>query len=110
MKITFQTGKMEKACSRQETMRKTYGNLASRLKQRLTELVAAETLADISHLPPARCHELTGERSGQFAVKLDANYRLIFRPDHAPIPSREDGGIDLARVTEICILEIVDYH
>lgn len=101
---------MHKACSQRATMQKTYGKLASRLRQRLMELYAAETLADISHLPPARCHALTGNRAGQFAVDLGSNYRLIFRPDHAPVPRRDDGGIDLSQVTEICILEIADYH
>lgn len=73
-------------------------------------IVRCETLAEISHLPPPRCHELEGQRAGQFAVDIDKNYRLIFTPDHDPVPRKDDGGIDLAQVTEITILEITDYH
>ncbi len=36
--------------------------------------------------------------------------RLLFIPADDPIPSKKDGGIDLARVTEIEIIEIEDTH
>jgi proteic killer suppression protein len=36
--------------------------------------------------------------------------RLVFEPDHDPIPTLEDGGIDQSAVTRIKILEVVDYH
>jgi proteic killer suppression protein len=49
-------------------------------------------------------------RHGQFAVDLKYPYRLIFLPANKPIPVDINGGIDLTRVTEIEILEIVDYH
>ena len=50
-------------------MEKHFGaKKAGKLKQRLMELGAADTLADISHLPPARCHELTGKDAGTFSV------------------------------------------
>ena len=74
------------------------------------ELRAADTLADISTLPPARCHQLSGDRAGQFAVDVRHPFRLIFEPAHDPVPRKEDGGIDLTRVTAIRILEVTDYH
>ncbi len=83
---------------------------ARKLQQRLAELKAADTLSDISHLPPPRCHALTGNRTGQFSVDLDHPYRLLFIPADDPIPYKEDGGIDLALVTEIEIIEIEDTH
>lgn len=110
MEISFNSRKLHKACSQQAAMQKAYGQLATKLRQRLMELYAATTLAEISHLPPPRCHELEGQRAGQFAVDLDGNNRLIFAPDHDPVPRKDDGGIDLAQVTEITILEITDYH
>jgi len=36
--------------------------------------------------------------------------RLIFAVHHDPLPRKDDGGIDMQRVTAIMILEIVDYH
>lgn len=83
---------------------------AEKLQQRLMELRAADALSDMSHLPPARCHELTGNRTGQFSVDLEQPLRLLFVPINHPIPLREDGGIDKGRVTEIEIIEITDTH
>jgi len=34
----------------------------------------------------------------------------VFGVANDPVPRREDGGIDLERVTAIRILEVVDYH
>lgn len=59
---------------------------------------------------PGECHVLTGDRAGQYATSISANYRLIFIPDHDPLPMLPDGGTDRARVTAIRILEVVDYH
>lgn len=68
-------------------------------------------MADVSRLPPPRCHALTGDRAGQFAVTTTQQYRLIFEPANVPIPVLEDGGIDLAEITAIRILEVdIDYH
>lgn len=74
------------------------------------ELRAADTLADISTLPPARCHQLSGDRAGQFAVDVQHPFRLIFEPAHDPVARKDDGGIDLTRVTAVRILEVTDYH
>jgi proteic killer suppression protein len=74
------------------------------------ELKAADTLSDISHLPPARCHEMTGNRAGQFSVDLEHPYRLLFVPANAPIPCPEGGGFDREQVTEIEIIEVADTH
>lgn len=78
--------------------------------QRMMELLAAETLADISKLPPARCHELTGNRKGQLSVDLEHPYRLLFIPADDPIPKREEGGLDWAAVIKVKIIEFTDTH
>ncbi len=90
--------------------RKLGADNAKRLKQRMMELQAAISLEEISHLPPTRLHELTDNRAGQFSVDLSQQFRLIFEPNHAPVPKLDDGGIDLAGVVSITIVEIVDYH
>ena len=83
---------------------------AAKLKQRMMELGAAEALSVITHLPPPRCHELTGKDAGTFSVDLDHPYRLLFVPADDPIPVCEDGGIDRKQVREIEIVEIKDTH
>ncbi|KFZ44143.1 killer suppression protein [Smithella sp. SC_K08D17] len=111
MKIYFKTGKLQKICSQEREMTKYLGTKkAGKLKQRLMELGAAETLADISHLPPARCHELTGKDAGTFSVDLEHPYRLLFISADDPVPLLADGGIDRKQVKEIEIIEIKDTH
>ena len=93
-------------------LQRVYGlQKAKKIGQRLYELSAAETLADLSHLPPQRCHLLSGDRADQFAVDTIHPYRLIFKPEQHPIPTLSDGGIDRTQITAICILEVdIDYH
>jgi proteic killer suppression protein len=109
--VYFSRTKMQNACSSEKAMRAEWGDhIAKKLKHRLAELAAADSLADIPHHPPARCHELGGDRKGQLSVDLVHPYRLIFVPDNDPVPRREDGGLDRASVTRVLILEVADTH
>lgn len=83
---------------------------AAVIMSRLSQLVAADNLAMMGSLPPARCHELIGNRAGQFAVSLKEPYRLVFEPAAKPVPRTRDRGIDRAKVTEIVIVGVVDCH
>ena len=84
--------------------------MAEKIQQRLAELQAAVTLADMRDLPGARCHELKKNLAGKLAVDLVHPDRLIFSPDHAPSPKLPDGGLDWQQVTKIVIEGIGDYH
>ena len=84
--------------------------MAEKLKSRLAVLSNARALADVPSTPPERCHPLRGEREGQYAVVLVHPRRLVFAPNHEPIPRKDDGGIDLDKVTAITIVDVVDYH
>ena len=112
MEVSFASRAMQKACSSDEDMRKKWGpQIARKLQQRLWELSsAAETLADLAHLPGARCHELKGDRSGQLSVDLVHPHRLILTPDHHPTPVKPDGGLDRTKVTKVLVLEVCDPH
>ena len=83
---------------------------AAKLKQRITEFQAFDSLADASSLPGIRCHELSADRKGQLAVDLVHPYRLIFLPNHDPLPTKADGGLDWKLVTGIVVVEVVDDH
>ena len=109
MLIYFKTHKLQKICNKEnEAVKKLGLKMARKLQQRLMELSAAPCLDDISQLPPPKCHQLTGNRTGQFSVDLDQPYRLIFIPANNPIPEKKDGGLDLAKIDSIEILTIVD--
>ncbi len=79
------------------------------IRRRLAVLQAAPTLAQLVGVP-GRPHALTGDRMGQFALDLRGPYRLVFEPDHHPLPELATGGLDRAQVTRIRILAIEDYH
>jgi len=66
---------------------------AKRLRLQLARLDAAVSVADMS-LPAWHLHPLKGEFEGYWSVKVDQNWRLIFRFE----------GKDAVRV------DYVDYH
>jgi proteic killer suppression protein len=111
MDIAFRDDKLRTTCN---TLREARGRLgtvmAKKLFQRLDELRAANTLADMRSIPAAHCHELTGDRKGQLAVDLKQPYRLIFVVANDPVPRKEDGGLDWQKVTAIEIVKWEDYH
>ncbi len=65
MRIFFKTKTLQKTCSEAKEAIKRLGTKRGlKLQQRMMELQAAATLADISRVPPARCHELKKNRKG----------------------------------------------
>ncbi len=111
MDVYFNSKKLSKTLQSEKELNMAYGvENAKKIKQRLVELKASPNLKEVQNLPMARCHELSGNKKGQFAVDVKHPYRLIFEPAHVKVPRKEDGGIDLARVTEIRVLSIEDYH
>jgi len=92
-------------------MLKTFGKkTAGKLKLRLGVMRQAKCLDDVPKDIPDRCHQLTGNHDERFAVILHDNKRLVFEPDHDPMPRKEDGGIDLTKVTTVKFRGVVDYH
>ena len=111
MLIYFKTRKLQKICSEQnEAVKKLGSKMALKLQQRMMELSAAQCLDDVSKLPPARCHQLKGNRSGQFSIDLDHPYRLIFIPIGNPKAEENGSSLDLAEIVEIEIIDIIDTH
>ena len=111
MDIYFKYKKLQKACNSKQESIKEWGSVtAKKVRQRLSELLAADSLSEISHLPPPRLHQLNGDREGQFAVDLQHPYRLVFEPADKPVSQNNLGGIDKRKVTAILIIEVEDYH
>lgn len=110
IEISWSRQKLEKTCSDDRQGSKHWGaDHWKLLTKRLVALLGAPTLADMEGVP-GNCHQLRADRGGQFAVHLWGSYRLIFEPDHDPVPRLDDGGIDRTKVTQIKIKEVVDYH
>jgi proteic killer suppression protein len=110
MDLDFSSKKLRRQMGSAAELKKVFGQLATPIQMRIGVLANAPTLADVPRTPPVRCHELKMNLAGRFAVVLKDNWRLIFRPNHQPVPTKEDGGIDPSRVTAIVIDAVDDYH
>ena len=69
----------------------SFGDQATR---RLVYLDNAESLRDLSELRSNRLESLSGDRAGQYSIRVNRQWRICFRWG-------EDGP---------CEVEIVDYH
>jgi proteic killer suppression protein len=86
MEIAFEAERLARLCSTGAALDQKYGTAcAKRLRQRLQELEAVESLADMVF---GRPHELKGDRAGEVSVDLVHPLRLIFRPTAQPPPRR----------------------
>ncbi len=98
MDITYNNKKIEKICTDEKVAERTYGSeMANKIQQRINEISAADTIEMMIQFHIGRCHPLTNNRKGQYAVDLVHPYRLIF----------EKIG-DIIQIANI--VEIVDYH
>jgi toxin HigB-1 len=108
MDVAFGSKGLKDLCEQSKAAQRKLGTAsAGKLRSRLADLVAAKAVTD---LVAGRPHPLKGDRAGQFALDLSAGQRLVFEPDHDPIPTRDDDAIDWARVTKVRIVLIGDYH
>lgn len=104
----FRSAQLRKSMNDGRELKRRYGSRGAKIRQRLDEFAAAQTLEDTRRLRAARCHELKGDRAGSLAVDIGHPFRLVFRP--ADPVYTEDGGLDWQQVTAIVIEAIVDYH
>jgi proteic killer suppression protein len=88
---------------------KAYGERQARkIMKRISVLRTAASIREVPTAPPDRCHALTGDRAGQYAVDLEHPYRLVFRPYMDP-PSGTS-SVNRSSVTSIEIVTVEDYH
>lgn len=71
--------------------------MAEKIHQRIDEIAAADTVEIMIRFRIGRCHALSSNRKGQYAVDLIHPYRLVFE--------KVGDAIQVAK-----ILEIVAYH
>ena len=107
MILTYSSKKLEKICTNEKEMRKQRGDVAKRLRLRINALEAFATLGKVVENDPLGAwHPLHGDREGQWAGKLSANYRLIIIP-------QSGGSIEIVEVlqaTDAKVQDIEDYH
>lgn len=69
-------------------------DLVDRIRNVLTALVLANSVASLRSLPGWRVHPLVGDRKGTWSISVSGNWRITFVLD-------ED---------DICELDLEDYH
>jgi proteic killer suppression protein len=75
---------------------KAFSGVERSARMKLDRLESATMLKDLALLPGNRYEALTGDRKGQYGVRIDDQWRICFEwPDKALGPSN---------------VEIVDYH
>jgi proteic killer suppression protein len=110
MELSFATERLKKICESNGERRKRFGDQAAgKLKGRLDDLDAAQSMEDMRNLP-GHWEELRGDRKGQFSNRLAGGLRLIVRPRRQPPPTKPDGGLDWRAIDQVTVLEVVDYH
>lgn len=110
MDVLFADEKAARLFSRQAALRQRFGaDGATKITLRLQQLAAAPTLAHMRSLP-GRCHALTADRSGQFAVDVHHPHRLVFEPARVPATDPPDGGDQWGLIDAVMIVGVVDYH
>lgn len=108
MEISFEADKVAKLFNSRAALDKKYGDkCGKRIRQRLQELEAVDSLEDMVF---GRPHELTGDRAGEVSLDLVHPLRLIIRPTDEPPPTKLDGGLDRAKVKRVTVVEIADTH
>lgn len=98
MEVTYNNNKLEKVCTNASYAERVYGALmAEKIQMRIDQICSASCVEEMVDCRIGRCHELNGNRKGQFAVDLVQPYRLVFAVCR--------NEIQIANITEI-----VDYH
>jgi proteic killer suppression protein len=96
--ITYKNKKIQNICTDAKVADRTYGNeMSEKIQMRIDEITAADTVEEMIKYHIGRCHSLTNNRKGQYAVDLVHPYRLVFE--------KQGNEIQIAH-----IMEIVDYH
>ncbi|MCX6016451.1 MAG: hypothetical protein NT020_12830 [Chloroflexales bacterium] len=113
MDVTFASKKLQKICASPNALIRVSGVACARnIQQRLMVLLAFTTYLSefVPMSKPERCHELKGDRQVQLAMDIGERWRLLYRPNHQPLPRKPDGGLDWHAVTAIIITEISDHY
>lgn len=109
MQIDYSDRKLRKICeNNREAVRSLGPNSAKKLQSRLSDIEVAPNVQDLP--PVGNPHPLIGDRQGQFSIGLAGGKRLVFRPNHNPVPRKDGGGINWTLVTSVTIIFIGDYH
>ena len=109
MYIIFKDSKFQQLCHDGRKLIKKYGyNNSSKIVQRLNELMAVNSLGIMLQFKIGRCHPLTENLKGKFALDLEHPKRLIFEPIFEE--EVDLSNINYCIVKKVRVLGVIDYH
>lgn len=81
MEIAFLTNQLRRNYEESDRAIRKWGSVVGRrYVMRIEQIYAAQTFDDLRRIRALRLHALKGSRSGEYAVDLDATWRLILIP------------------------------
>lgn len=87
-----------KVCTNAKISDRIYGKaMSEKIQMRIDEITAADNVEELIMYHIGRCHQLSNNRKGQYAMDLVHPHRLVFE--------KHGNEIQVAN-----IIEIVDYH
>ncbi|AVK61666.1 plasmid maintenance system killer protein [Lactobacillus sp. CBA3605] len=107
MEYFAENRKLTKILNDSRLLVKTFGHdRAKRIKARLDEFNAADTLQQIPFDPPPRCHRLRNNLEGKFAVDVSKNFRIVFEG----YDKADQFSVEKSSIVTVQIIKIEDYH
>ena len=99
MIVDYKSKKIKKICTDFSSAKKEHGNeLALKIFQRIEQISASNSIDELISFNIGRCHALSGDRSGQYAMDLGNPFRLVF-------------SVEKTEMKEVAIIiEVIDYH
>ena len=78
MNVRFRSSQLRRCYEQIDLAQRTWGTVVGeRYTTRITQIFSASSISDLHALRSLRLHPLTGERRGQYAMTLQAQWRLI---------------------------------
>ena len=65
-------------CATKAALRRLPRELHERARVKLARLHAASAVRDLAELPGSRLEKLSGDRDGQFSIRINDRYRICF--------------------------------
>lgn len=110
MKIRYANKRLEEICTDEKKCKKFVSDIVRGVKLRHNALETASSMEDLKNLDPCgRWHQLCGDREGQWAGKLNKNYRMIVEPINGCMKvTKVEKTTD--EESSVKVLSIEDYH
>lgn len=107
--ILFFDESLAQACYNERAGIRRWGkDRAAVIRRRITQIMAAPSLADLDRMGPLSLQP--GPGSDQVHIDASAPQRIVLLPHHDPMPRHGDGQLVYADVTHVCILDICELH